>query len=107
MVEYGRAAAVAAGIVTKLLSHEAVARVVFGMERAKAMKLGVNLGVLYQGVHEEQAETVVQELLSHEHIAELLLEADQEQAAELGKTLGDLFRGVVKGMSPGTEETRS
>lgn len=107
MVEYGRAEAVAAGIVTTLLSHDTVARVVLGMEPAKAKRLGVNLGVLYQGVHEEQAETVVRELLSHEHVAKLLLEVDHEKAAEVGHALGDLFRGVVKGMTAGTEETRS
>jgi len=107
MVEYGRAEAVAAGIVTTLLSHDTVARAVFKMERAKAMKLGANLGALYQGVHAEQAETVLRQLLSHEHIAELLLEMDHERAAEVGKMLGDLFRAVVKGMSPDMEATRS
>ncbi|HSD59271.1 MAG TPA: hypothetical protein VLC55_00255 [Burkholderiales bacterium] len=80
-----------------------MARVVFGMEPAKATKLGVNLGLLYQGVHEEQAEAVVKELVSHEHIAQLLLEMDAEKAAEVGKRLGNLFRGVVKGMSSGAE----
>jgi hypothetical protein len=94
------AEAVAAGIVIALLSHDTVARLVFKMESAKATELGANLGVLYQGVHEEQAETVLREFLSHEHIAELLLEVDRDQAAEVGKTLGDLFRGVVKGMIP-------
>jgi hypothetical protein len=106
MVEYGRAEAVAAGIVTALLSHDTVARAVFKMEAAQARKLGVNLGALYQGVHEEQAETVLREFLSHEHIAEQLLEADHDQAVEVGKTLGDLFRGVVKGMISGKEATR-
>ncbi|RPJ53123.1 MAG: hypothetical protein EHM24_33320 [Acidobacteria bacterium] len=104
MVEYGKAEAVAAGIVTTLLSHDAVARLVFGMEPANATKLGVNLGLLYRGVHEEQAEAVVRELVSHEHIAQQLLEMDAEKAAEVGKKLGNLVRGVVKGMGPGGEE---
>jgi len=106
MVEYGRAEAVAAGIVARLLSHDAVARLVLGMEPAKAKRLGVNLGALYQSVHEEQAETVVRELLSHEHVAKLLLEADHAKAAEVGHVLGDLFRGVVTGMTSGPEVPR-
>jgi hypothetical protein len=104
MVEYGRAEAVAAGIVTTLLSHDAVARLVFAMDGAKATTLGVSLGLLYRGVHEEQAEAVVRELVSHEHIAHQLLEMDAEEAAEVGKKLGNLVRGVVKGMSLGGEE---
>lgn len=103
MVEYGRAEAVAAGIVTALLAHDNVARVVFGMEADDATKLGVNLGLLYQGVHEEQAEAVVRVLVSHEHIAQLLLEMDAAKAANVGKKLGNLFRGVAKGMSSGTD----